>query len=97
MAKDSTGDIAKPRFSAKVRLRFDRRTGRYLLLYPETGLELNRSATEVAHRCTGEWTVNEMVTDLAHKYPEMSPVNILRDVLIFLRSLADRGLIQGFK
>src|SRR5512138_1249800 len=97
MAKGSTDDIAKPRLSAKVRLRFDRRTGRYLLLYPETGLELNRSATEIAHRCNGEWTVNEMVEDLARTHPEMSPVNISRDVLVFLRALADRGLLQGFK
>ena len=31
---------ARPRLAAKARLRFDRKTSRYLLLYPERGLEL---------------------------------------------------------
>ena len=92
-----TGDMTRPQLSAKVRLRFDRRTGRYLLLYPETGLELNRTATEIARRCTGEWTVDEIAQALAQMHTESSPVEISRDVLAFLRALAGRGLLQGFK
>src|SRR5438093_13532106 len=46
-----TSATARPQLSRKVRLRFDRRTGRYMLLYPETGLELNRTATEIACLC----------------------------------------------
>ena len=32
---------ARPRLAPKARLRFDRKTERYLLLYPEKRLELN--------------------------------------------------------
>lgn len=97
MTNSMIGDIARPQLSPKVRLRFDRRTGRYLLLYPETGLDLNRSATEVARLCTGKWTVDEIAQHLAQIHAEISPVEITRDVIDFLKTLAGRGLLQGFK
>ena len=90
-------DIARPQLNPKVRLRFDQRTGRYLLLYPETGLELSRTATEVARLCTGEWTVDEIALYLAQIHSETSLVEITRDVRSFLKTLAGRGLVQGFK
>jgi len=97
MTNSITGDMARPQLSPKVRLRFDRRTGRYLLLYPETGLELSRTATEIARLCTGERTVDEIAQYLAQIHAEISPVEITRDVLDFLKTLAGRGLLQGFK
>jgi coenzyme PQQ biosynthesis protein PqqD len=97
MANGMTGNIARPQLSPKVRLRFDRRTGRYLLLYPETGLELSRTATEIAHLCTGERTVDEIALYLAQIHSETSLVEITRDVRSFLKTLAGRGLVQGFK
>lgn len=97
MTNGMTGNIARPQLSPKVRLRFDRRTGRYLLLYPETGLELSRTATEIARLCTGEWTVDEIVQYLAHIHSGISLVEITRDVRVFLKTLAGRGLVQGFK
>ena len=81
--------------SPKVRLRFDRRTGRHLLLYPERGLELNDTATEIARLCTGEWTVDDMVEQLAQAYDDVSLIEIRREVCEFLEVLADRGLLQG--
>jgi coenzyme PQQ biosynthesis protein PqqD len=85
----------KLRLSPKVRLRFDRRTGRDMLLYPETGLELNRSATEIAHLCTGEWTIDDIAQHLARIYVDVSTVEIKRNVHDFLNTLAGRGLLQG--
>jgi len=90
-----TDDTARPRLSPKVRLRFDRRTGRSLLLYPERGLELNETATEIAHRCTGESTVADMVQHLAQIYADVSPGDITREVDDFLTALADRGLLRN--
>ena len=90
-----TGPIARPRLSRKVRLRFDRRSGRYLLLYPETGLELNRTATEIARLCTGAWTTDDIAQRLARIYVDVSPDAIKRDVVDFLATLARRGLLQG--
>jgi coenzyme PQQ biosynthesis protein PqqD len=97
MTNRMIGDIARPQLSPKVRLRFDRRTGRYLLLYPETGLELSRTATEIARLCTGEWTVDGIAQHLAQIHTEISPVEITRDVLDFIKTLAGRGLLQGVK
>ena len=97
MTNSMTGDIVRPQFNRKVRLRFDRRTGHYLLLYPETGLELSRTATEIARLCTGERTVDEIAQYLAQIHGEISLVEITRDVCEFLKTLAGRGLVQGFK
>ena len=97
MTNRMTGDIARPQLSPKVRLRFDRRTGRYLLLYPETGLELSRTATEIARSCTGKWTVDEIAQHMAQIHTEVYPGEITRDVRDFLKTLAGRGLLQGFK
>lgn len=85
----------RPRLSPKVCLRFDRRTGRYLLLYPETGLELNDTATAIARLCTGEWTIDEMADRLTRTYDDVSPDEIRREVCKFLDVLADRGLVQS--
>ena len=93
MTNSMNGEIARPQLSPKVRLRFDRRTGRDLLLYPETGLDLNKTATEIARLCTGEWTVDEIVQHLAHVHTGVSPIEIMRDVLDFLQILAGRGLL----
>ncbi len=83
----------RPRLSQKVRLRFDRLTGRHLLLYPETGLELNNTATAIARLCTGEWTIDDMVHHLTRAYDDVSPHEIRREVCGFLDVLADRGLL----
>ena len=85
----------RPRLSPKVRLRFDRRTGRHLLLYPERGLELNNTATAIARLCTGEWTIDEMLDHLALAYDDVSSNEIRREVCEFLDVLADRGLLQA--
>ena len=85
----------RPRFSPKVRLRFDRRTGRHLLLYPEAGLELNNTATVIARLCTGEWTVDDMVEQLTQAYGDVSPDEIGREMCEFLDVLSHRGLLQG--
>lgn len=85
----------RPRLSPKVRLRFDRCTGRHLLLYPETGLELNDTATAIARMCTGEWTIDNMVDHLTRAYDGVPPNEIRREVCRFLDVLADRGLLHS--
>jgi pyrroloquinoline quinone biosynthesis protein D len=86
--------IARPRLSSKVRLRLDHRTGCWLLLYPEVGLELNGTATEIVRLCTGEWTVDDIVLRLAQMYPNVSPCDLKGEIRHFLAGLAGRGLLQ---
>ena len=89
-----TISTAKIRLNPKVRLRFDRRTGRDMLLYPETGLELNETAMEIVRLCTGEWTIDDIAHHLKRIYVDVSPGEIKREVRDFLDALAGRGLLQ---
>ncbi len=83
----------KPRIASKARLRYDRKTERTMLLYPEKGLVLNPTAAEIAKLCTGEHTVAAIVTQLAGRYGKEASA-IEREVMGFLGALADRGLLQ---
>jgi len=72
----------RPRIASKARLRYDRKTGRTMLLYPEKGLVLNPTAAEIAKLCTGE-----------SRYGKDASA-IESEVMKFLSSLAERGLLQ---
>ena len=85
---------SRPRLAAKARLRFDRPSQRYLLLYPERGLALNPTAAEILKLCTGEHTVTAIVARLAATYGDRSPETMEREVLAFLAAMKDRGLVQ---
>jgi pyrroloquinoline quinone biosynthesis protein D len=84
----------RPRLAGKARLRYDRQSQRYLLLYPERGLELNGTAVDVVQLCTGEHTVAGIVTQLTEKYTDKPREVVEREVLSFLGALADRGLVE---
>ena len=86
---------SRPRLAAKARLRFDRKSSRYMLLYPERGLVLNSTAADVLQRCTGERTVSSIVDELARKYGDQAPAAVEREVMDFLQTMADRGLVQA--
>ena len=86
---------ARPRLAPKVRLRWDHKDARYMLLYPERGLVLNATAADVVKLCTGEHTVAAIVERLAEKYAPQPADAIEREVLTFLHAMADRGLIRS--
>jgi coenzyme PQQ biosynthesis protein PqqD len=88
------GPDAKPALASKARLRFDRASGGYMLLYPERGLALNASAANILKLCDGELTVDGMVEKLREEYGDRSGEEIRRDVLEFLEEMARRGLVQ---
>jgi len=85
---------SRPIVAAKARLRWDARTSRHLLLYPERGLILNPTAADVIQLCTGEHTVGAIVDQLAEKYAPQPRETVEREVLSFLVNMADRGLIR---
>ena len=86
---------SRPRLAAKARLRWDRQTSRYLLLYPERGLVLNPTAADVVQLCTGEHTVAAIVDRLAAKYAPQPRDDVEREVVAFLGRIAERGLLQS--
>jgi len=84
---------SRPRLAAKARLRFDRKTERTMVLFPEKGLELSPTAADVVHLCTGEHTVAEIVEQLLQRYTTDDRAAVEREVLEFLNTMADRCLI----
>ncbi len=86
---------ARPRLAPKVRLRFDAKSDRFMLLYPERGMVLNPTAAEIVKRCTGELTVTEIVAQLAAQYAAQSRDAIEREVVQFLDAMTDRGLVRS--
>ena len=85
---------ARPTLASKVRLRWDRRAEKYMLLYPERGLVLNATGADIVQLCTGEHTVGGIVTQLAGKYAR-EPEDVAQEVQTFLTRLAERGLITS--
>ena len=86
---------ARPRLAPKVRVRWDRKDERYMLLYPERGLVLNATAADVAKLCTGEHTVAAIIERLAEKYAPHPADAVEREVQAFLHAMVERGLIRS--
>ena len=86
---------SRPRLAEKTRLRFDRKAQQYLLLFPERGLALNPTAAEILKLCTGEYTVEAIIERVLQKYETQSHDVVEREVLAFLASMADRGLVKA--
>ena len=84
---------SRPRLARKARLRFDRQSERYMLLYPEKGLVLNPTAADVLQLCTGERRLDEIVACLAARHGGDSAA-VEREVREFLASMIDRALVE---
>ena len=82
------------RLAGKARLRFDERSGKHMLLYPERGLELSETAARIAALCSGgDRTAGAIVDELAAASASEPRARIEADVMAFLRALEDRGLL----
>jgi coenzyme PQQ biosynthesis protein PqqD len=85
-----------PKLAKKARLRFDRHSGKTMLIYPERGLELNDSAAAIAKKCDGSRSVDAIVDELTREFeagPEARAA-IDADVVAFVIDLRDRGLLE---
>jgi len=85
---------ARPALAAKARLRYDRASGGYLLLYPERGLALNATATSILKLCNGELTVDGIVEQLQREYTGRTTPELQQEVVGFLEEMARRGLLR---
>ncbi len=86
---------SRPRLAEKARLRFDRKAHQYLLLFPEKGLELNATAAKILRLCTGEHTVEAIVEQLLETFDSEPRDVVEREVVAFLGSMAERGLVKA--
>jgi coenzyme PQQ biosynthesis protein PqqD len=85
-----------PKLAKKARLRFDRHSGKHMIVYPERGLELNATGAAIALRCDGSKSVAEIVADLAREYgvESASRATMASEVVTFLERLAKSGLLE---
>jgi coenzyme PQQ biosynthesis protein PqqD len=86
---------SRPRLASKARLRWDRHTHSYLLLYPESGLILNPTASDILLRCSGDHTIGSIIDALGCRYLGSRRGDIEQDVLSFLQAMMERGLVRA--
>ena len=83
----------RPALAPKARLRFDRPSGGYLLLYPERGLALSPTAASILKLCDGKRTVDDIVQELEREYAGAQGPALRQDVLEFLEAMSRKGLL----
>jgi pyrroloquinoline quinone biosynthesis protein D len=86
-------DGSLPRLPRHVKLRFDPRRSRWIVLAPERVLLPDEIAVEILKRCDGATSVDAIVEALARVY-EASAEEIGEDVAEMLQDLADKGFVQ---
>jgi pyrroloquinoline quinone biosynthesis protein D len=81
---------ARPILARHARVRFDRVRGGHVLLAPERGFKLNRSAAAILLLCDGEHSVLQIAQGLA---PPEREAQVLEDVVELVNQLSQRGLL----
>jgi pyrroloquinoline quinone biosynthesis protein D len=86
--------VSGPRLTQKARLKWDGRENRYLLLYPERGLALSDTASQILLLCDGSHAAEAIVDELARTRPSTPRETILADVTSFLDEMRKRGIVR---
>jgi len=86
-------DGSLPRLPRHVKLRFDQRRDRWIVLAPERVLMPDEIAVEILKRCDGKTSVSAIVATLAAAY-EAPAEEIGKDVAEMLQDLADKGFVE---
>lgn len=81
-----------PRLAPHIRLSFDRRRDRWVVLGPERLLLPDDIAVEVLRRCDGVASIAAMVDALATEF-DAPRAEIAGDVVDMVQSLADQGVL----
>ncbi len=86
-------DASLPRLPRHVKMRFDQRRNRWIVLAPERVLLPDEIAVEILKRCDGATSVDAIVEHLAKVY-EAPAEEIGEDVIEMLQDLADKGFVD---
>ncbi|HEY0464467.1 MAG TPA: pyrroloquinoline quinone biosynthesis peptide chaperone PqqD [Polyangiaceae bacterium] len=93
MSADALRLELKLKLAPKAKLRLDPKSGKCILLYPEKGLLLNATGAAILRECDGEHDLSAIIAVLAAEFH--GDADVLRvEVLTFVQSLLDRGLLQ---
>jgi pyrroloquinoline-quinone synthase len=87
------GACDRPKLARRARLLSDPKSGKRLLLYPENGLLLNRTAAEIVELCTGDLDVGEIVSRLSARHAT-DPAVVEPGVRRMLGALRSRALLE---
>lgn len=82
----------RPVLAGRARLQIDAVSGDPLLLYPEGLLILNDTAHAIVRRCNGEFSIADILEQLADEYGAKAE-DLQPDVLQCLRELRQRKLV----
>jgi coenzyme PQQ biosynthesis protein PqqD len=85
---------ARFRLAKKARVRWDTRSQKYMLLYPERGLLLNDVAARVVALCDGKSEWSQIVEALSREFPDVERSVLVDDVTTFAEKLRARGLLE---
>ena len=78
--------------SKLLRLQWEEAQGCYVLLYPEGMVKLNGSAGEILRRVDGKQSVDGILGDLRHAFPDAPDMEA--DVIAMLEAARERGWIE---
>ena len=87
-------NAARPKLARRARLRRDALSGRDVLLYPERGLVLSPTASEILALCDGTRTQEAIVSELQSRHAGADREVVARDVARLLAELASRRLVE---
>ncbi len=82
----------RPNLAPHVRLIFDRRRDRWVVLAPERMLVPDEIALDILRRCTGDSAVDDIIDALASEF-DAPRHEIAADVLELLRDLTEKGVV----
>lgn len=83
-----------PRFQPHMKLRFDKRRDRWVVLAPERLFVPDEIALEILRRCDGAASVTAIVDDLA-RMSGAPRAEIMGDVRTLLQELSDKGVLAA--
>lgn len=81
----------RPKLDSKYLLRWEKSQNAYVMLYPEGVIKLNTSAAEILKRCTSEFTVAEIITQLNDVFVEVPDIE--NSIYKFLEASHAKGWI----
>jgi len=65
-----------------------------VLLMPERALRLNGPSLEIVHRCDGQHTVQQIISELQQIYSKAVPKKVETDILGYLSLLHDQRALD---
>jgi pyrroloquinoline quinone biosynthesis protein D len=90
----NANEVWRPRLAARARLKFDPIAKQEMLLFPEAALALNETGAAIVRLCDGACSLDEIVDQLSKKYRNTDREALMREVMNFLNTIRERGLLQ---